>query len=1261
METSKIDSILEKLKVRNFPSKKWKDGVRIDIPIVDVRKGTEIDRDVIMERMNRLPSRGVVITEAISEEVPPEIPKTKKISTIQISKPGLEKEPGEIGLEKEPGEIGQEKEPGEIGLEKEPGEIGEEKEPGEIGEEKEPGEPVPPTKTTIRIKKPAVTKKMTPVPVTAPPEIIKMRTSPYYLNNRKLFLQKINQLFEPYMKELASMREEITCGKLKAMGAKGEQFELLMHQRVVRDYINLLSPYRGLLLYHGLGSGKSCSSIAIAEGMKSNRKVYVMTPASLKMNFFTELKRCGDPLYKKNQHWQFVSTVGQPDLQQSLAKTFSLSPDFITKKKGVWTTSNDAESTPNSSGDLRSPSESVIGRLSALRPNFSELTEDEQHGVDDQLNQMIRAKYTDIHYNAPNLRNILVELSQNYTKNPFDDTVVIIDEAHNLVNRIVNKVSKMPKRSTRVNEKTPTSILLYEFLMNASNARIVLLSGTPIINTPSEIGVLFNILRGYIKTWTFPIHVNTTQKVTTETIRAMMERENFKTMDFMEYSQNRLTVTRNPYGFINNKTGTCEPSKKTTTTTRKLPREVTVGGKTRKKRVKLVEKHGTEAPENPEGFVDETKNIDDPVPDGALYVVPTDCTNTKSDKYEPPFLGGAIGDDSADPQYRGMCLDETGNMNDRVFVTKIRDILTKNGLEVTVVPRVELHKCLPDQTDAFVQLFVDTDTGAIKNSDMFVRRILGLTSYFKSAQEGLLPSFVKTDEGEVYHIVRTDMSDYQFEEYASIRKEEYEKEKTQQKMKKKRGTPAPGGDGAELFKDFTSTYRIYSRACCNFAWPKPPGRPIQPLSKKEQVVDEQAVDESTMVVEGGAGDNIDDMGEEQNADDSEEAMEDMDYVTAMQVLNDPKYLSIGNLSMYSSKFTAILERILDDKNQGLHLLYSSFRTLEGIGILKLILLNNGFTEFKLKKTADGDWDIDDGVTGADAGKPTFILYTGTESAEEKEILRNVYNGAWDVIPPIIAKKLEERDRDGKKNIMGKVIKLMMITASGAEGINLKNTRFVHIVEPYWNMVRVDQVVGRARRICSHEELPEEMRTVEVFVYLSVFSDKQKTDRNYIDLMNRDVSRFDESIPVTTDETLYEISLQKSRISQKILTVVKQSSVDCALYNQPGTKSDENLVCYGADMGILKDTDNEFLSYPTIDQDSQVQTKTVVKRTTVTYRDITMKGEKYHLNEATQEIYDHVTFMQGKKSGQRAESLLGETMIPMGRLVKEGTKYKIVPI
>ena len=71
----------------------------------------------------------------------------------------------------------------------------------------------------------------------------------------------------------------------------------------------------------------------------------------------------------------------------------------------------------------------------------------------------------------------------------------------------------------------------------------------------------------------------------------------------------------------------------------------------------------------------------------------------------------------------------------------------------------------------------------------------------------------------------------------------------------------------------------------------------------------------------------------------------------------------------------------------------------------------------------------------------------------------------------------------------------MITASGAEGINLRNTRFVHIMEPYWHNVRLEQVVGRARRICSHQELPQEKRNVKVFLYMTTLTDKQRTDKN----------------------------------------------------------------------------------------------------------------------------------------------------------------------
>ena len=80
----------------------------------------------------------------------------------------------------------------------------------------------------------------------------------------------------------------------------------------------------------------------------------------------------------------------------------------------------------------------------------------------------------------------------------------------------------------------------------------------------------------------------------------------------------------------------------------------------------------------------------------------------------------------------------------------------------------------------------------------------------------------------------------------------------------------------------------------------------------------------------------------------------------------------------------------------------------------------------------------------------FALYTETEEEEEKEIIRNILNSNWDYIPQTI-KQLNENGF--MNNYVGEVIKCMMITSSGAEGIDLKNVRYVHIVEPYWHPVR----------------------------------------------------------------------------------------------------------------------------------------------------------------------------------------------------------------
>ena len=73
---------------------------------------------------------------------------------------------------------------------------------------------------------------------------------------------------------------------------------------------------------------------------------------------------------------------------------------------------------------------------------------------------------------------------------------------------------------------------------------------------------------------------------------------------------------------------------------------------------------------------------------------------------------------------------------------------------------------------------------------------------------------------------------------------------------------------------------------------------------------------------------------------------------------------------------------------GSHLLYSQFRTLEGIGIFKLVLEANGFAEFKLKKEG-GVYVID--INEGDKGKPMFASYTGSEDVDEKEILRFIFN------------------------------------------------------------------------------------------------------------------------------------------------------------------------------------------------------------------------------------------------------------------------------
>jgi len=1075
-----------------------------------------------------------------------------------------------------------------------------------------------------------------------------VRAPTYYMANRKLYNTRIADLFKDFSKELLDEKSAVSCDRQGST----TNIDLLIHQRIVREYLNLYTPYRGLLLFHGLGSGKTCTSIAIAEAAKTHKRVFVMTPASLKMNFFSELKKCGDPLYKKNQFWEFISVEGRPEYVSILSQVLSIKVETVLKNGGAWLV------------DIKNP-----------EPNYAELSPENQKSVDSQLNEMIRAKYVDINYNGltkQKFANLVETYADPITGNPFDHSVVLVDEAHNLVSRIVNNLGK----------KDSISYRLYEFLQSAQDVRVVFMSGTPIINYPNEMGILFNMLRGYINTWKFRIP-SSGKKLTPESIVKMFQDADFRTYDYVDYSNDTLSITRNPFGFINTKKPGKVPAKapanKASKPVQDVPRtiirrggsslmDITGGGRSdtdsdsdsdeeekqeqpqkkcvskkqrsphkakrrTKKKVAVIKQlveeiQEDEVIEHPDykdfhGTLVLRKDRPTHLSDAIKAEISREVDDAANGNGEDPYHGGSsfvlgLEQDQAggaivvDDRYHGVHLNEQGDLSDVDFVQRVKEILTENGISFLPEITVEPFKCLPDTQKEFTQLFVDMDSMTVQRPDVLKKRILGLSSYFRSAQESLLPSFVfSTNEyNKQFHVEYVEMSDHQFVDYAKERATEMEREK-----KTRQRTNA--AQNKEVIK-VSGTYRTFTRAKCNFSFPDEIPRPMPPGF------------DPTKDVRADNLDNIRDDNELDLADD-ESVIVDENYeksiITTLEKLKaeQSKYLTPEALKTYSPKFAKILANVSDKENRGLHLVYSAFRTLEGVGVLKLILEANGFAEFKLKKTGDA-WSIVE--TDSDPKKPRFVLYTGTETAEEKEIIRNIYNSNWGFVPGNITEQLKAIHEN---NYYGEVIKIIMITSSGAEGINLENTRFVHIVEPYWHMVRVDQVVGRARRICSHKNLPEELRTIKVFLYMSKFSDKQKFSGENIRIMDADVSRIKKTPPgsklgtlaITTDETLFEIAVIKDRLTKQLLKSVKESSVDCNVYDN----SKEGLVCYTYGHA----TSNEFGAFPSYAEDQFVREGADVVLVNVKPKKIVINQVKYAHNPETDELYNYNEYKENKRA------------------------------
>ena len=115
-------------------------------------------------------------------------------------------------------------------------------------------------------------------------------------------------------------------------------------------------------------------------------------------------------------------------------------------------------------------------------------------------------------------------------------------------------------------------------------------------------------------------------------------------------------------------------------------------------------------------------------------------------------------------------------------------------------------------------------------------------------------------------------------------------------------------------------------------------------------------------------------------------------------------------------------------------------------------------------------------------------------------------------------------------------KALLISSSGAEGLDLKRTRQVHIMEPHWHEPKIDQVIGRAIRYKSHSDLPVEDRHVDIYHYLSTHAQSRPKFLDALRGGNRNK---------TVDEFLHEMSRQKKTLNSKFLNALKEVSIEHA--------------------------------------------------------------------------------------------------------------------
>ena len=244
-------------------------------------------------------------------------------------------------------------------------------------------------------------------------------------------------------------------------------------------------------------------------------------------------------------------------------------------------------------------------------------------------------------------------------------------------------------------------------------------------------------------------------------------------------------------------------------------------------------------------------------------------------------------------------------------------------------------------------------------------------------------------------------------------------------------------------------------------------------------------------------------------------------------------LKVPYLKTFSTKFFTILKKINKlvegKKGPSTAFIYSNLVKAGGMELFAETLLQNGYIEYQ---EISSNYDIKDETIDYKTGltylefkkqkknisefKPaTFIIITGSTDEAGEDV-------------PEIKQKIIQDVFNAPDNSDGKNIKFVLGSRVMNESVTLKNCSEVHIIDVFFNIPKAEQVIGRAIRMCVHQDvINDNYKFPKVNIYRYVVSLNNKSE-------------------LTTDELLYQKAELKYLTIKEIERSLKEVAFDCPL-------------------------------------------------------------------------------------------------------------------